>query len=180
MSQPNNESPRAPWIVAGVLTLVVAVLVLGFVHVHSASRNHARLGAGNSYGLTTAQQAAMNAAATEAANVTTYARKTFTSDFQRALNGATGSFKADLTGEKSTTLSTMQAGAFDLRGTVAATAFSGTTDNGKAILVLVTVNGYKVADNSSQNTATVQRLILTMIQSGKSWLADDLTASGIQ
>ena len=163
-----------------MLTLVVAALVLGFVHVHTASRNHAKIAPGATYGLTADQQAAVNAAATEAANVTTYARKTFAADFQRALDGATGSFKADLLGEKSTTLRTLQSGSFDLKGTVAASAYSGTTANGAGVQVLVTVNGFKVADNSSQNSASVQRLVLTMVKSGKSWLADDLQSIGLQ
>ena len=178
MSQPSGTAPRLPWIVAASLAVVVALLVVGFIHVHTASRNHARNPGGGGYDLTADQHEAINAAAIEATNVVTFSRKTFTADFQRALDGATGSLKSDLSGEKATTLSTLTEGKFDLKGTVAATAFAGVSGN--SILVLVTVNGYKVADTASESQASVQRLELTMVKSGKSWLASNLQASGIQ
>ena len=180
MSETPVVASRTPWIVAACLAVVTALLVVGFVHVHGVSQDHARNPSGGGYDLTAAQQAAIQAAATEAANIVTFNRKTFSADFQRALNGATGSLKSDLSGEKATTLNTMTSGKFDLKGTVAATAYAGTSSDGKSLLVLVTVNGFKIADTSSQNQTSVQRLQLTMVKSGKAWLASALNAIGIQ
>ena len=180
MSEPRGAATRLPWIVAACLAVLVAVLAVGFVHVHTASRNHARNPYGDGYALTAAQQAAVTAAATEAANIVTYNRKTFDSDYQRALNGATGSLKSDMLGKKAEALNAMTSGKYDLKGTIAASAYAGTTADGKGILVLVTLNGYTVADTASQSTNNVQRLVLTMVQSGSSWLAEDLNSSGIQ
>ena len=179
MSEPRGAT-RLPWIIAACLAVLVAVLAVGFVHVHAASRNHARDPFGGGYGLTAAQQSAVTAAATEAANIVTYSRKTFDSDYQRALNGATGSLKSDMEGKKAQALSAMTSGKYDLKGTIAASAYAGTTADGKGILVLVTINGFTVADTTSQSQSSVQRLVLTMVQSGTSWLAGDLNSSGFQ
>jgi hypothetical protein len=179
MSQPNGARTRAPWIAAGGLGVLVALLVLAFVHVHSVSNDHAK-SAGSGYGLTAEQQLAVTAASTEAANVVTFSRKTFTADFARALNGATGGLKSDLAKEKALTLNTMTSGKYDLKGTVGSSAYVGTTTNGKGLLVLVTVNGFKVSDAAGASSATVQRLELTMVKSGNKWLADALSAEGIE
>ncbi|MCZ4500309.1 MAG: hypothetical protein JWQ74_2864 [Marmoricola sp.] len=179
MSQPTGERRRAPWIVAGGLGVLVALLALAFVHVHSVSREHAK-NSGSGYGLTTLQAQAVTAASTEAANVVTFNRKTFDADFARALNGATGALKTDLSGKKALTLSTMTTGKFDLKGTIGAAAYAGMTDTGKGYLVLVTVNGFKVADTASDSSSSVQRLELTMQKTNGKWLASALNALGIE
>ena len=177
MSQPSSLGARMPLVVAAACALLVAALVLAFLHVHSVSDHHTTRG---QYGLTADQQAAVRAAATEAANVTTYSRKTFDTDFARALNGATGALKTDLTGKRSLAKSTMTSGKFDLKGTVGTSAYVGPTDDDKGVLVLVTVNAFQVADAKSGSTASVQRFELTMVKSGKRWLASDLNAVGIE
>jgi hypothetical protein len=175
--QASND--RAAIITAVCLALVVAALVVVFVHVHSVSRSNKN--AGSSYDLTTAQHAALTAASTEAVNVLSFSRKTFAADFARALAGATGPLLSDLTGKKSATQSALSQGKFDLSAKVATpAAYIGLTDNGKQLLVLVTVNGYKVADDSSLNSSSVQRLELTMQLVHGRWLAAGLNAVGIQ
>lgn len=177
MSQPNKANARLPLILAGASALLVAALVLAFLHVHSVSEHHS---SGDAVGLTKDQQAAVVAAATEAANVTTYSRKTFDADFARALNGSTGALKSDLTGKRALAENTMTSGKYDLKGTIGASAYIGPSDDGKSVLVMVTVNAFKVADTSSGSSATVQRFQLTMVKSGKRWLASDLNAVGIE
>ncbi len=122
----------------------------------------------------------MTAAATEAVNVITFSRKTFDADFARALDGTTGALKSDLTGKKALTLSTMTSGKFDLKGTVGASAYVGPADPGKGVYVLVTVNGFQVADAANASTNSVQRFEMTMVKVGKSWLASNLNSVGIQ
>ena len=89
MSEQNRAQGNAPWVVAGVLVLVVAALTVLLVHTYSVRDDNNR-NAGLQNGPTADQQAAVQAAATEAANLTTFSRKNFTADFTRALNGATG------------------------------------------------------------------------------------------
>lgn len=178
MSQPNSVSTRVPLIVAAAAALIVAALVVTFVHVHTVSEHHRTAAKG--YGLTADQQSAVTAAATEAANVVTFSRKTFDQDFARALAGATGSLKTDLGGKEALTRTTLTEGKFDLKGTVGASAYVGQTDDGTGVQVLVTINGFKVADTASGSSSSVQRLELTMTKVGKAWLASALTAVGIQ
>jgi len=168
-----------PLIVAAACGLLVAALVVAFVHVHSVSKDH-RKQAKTGYGATAAQSEVVTAAATEAANIITFSRKTFEADFARALKGTTGSLKTDLEGKKGLTLTTMTDGKFDLKATVGSSAYVSKTDDGKGTLVLVTLNAFKVADATSGSSATVQRVELTMIKVGNSWLASNLSAVGIQ
>jgi hypothetical protein len=170
---------RAAIITTAGLGVLVAVLVIVFVHVHSVSRNHGN--SGSPYDLSSAQHAAVTAASVEAINVVSFSRKNFAADFARALNGATGGLKSDLTSKKALTLSTITTGKFDLSGTVATPgAYEGLTDNGNQLLVLITVTGFKVADDTSQNSSTVQRMELTMQQVHGKWLASSLNVVGIE
>ena len=178
MSSPNSVSSRLPLIVAAVSGLLVAALVVAFVHVHSVSTHHSKQSK-TGYALASDQAEVVTAAATEAANIITFSRKTFEADFARAINGTTGSLKTDLVGKKALTLTTMTDGKFDLKATVGAAAYGGLTDDGKSTLVLVTLNAFKVADSSTGSSASVQRFQITMVKVGKSWLASDLNSVGI-
>jgi hypothetical protein len=176
MSEPKRAQANAPWVVAGVLVLVVAALVVLLVHVFSVRRNNDR-DVGARFGATTAQSAAVQAGATEAANLLTFSRKAYASDFARALKGATGNLKKDLTARKATTLSAMTKGKFDLTAKVVESAFE--SQQGGKVLLLVTVNGANVNDSGQSTAATPQRLELTMERSGSSWLASNLVSVGI-
>jgi len=178
MSSPSSVSARLPLIVAAVCGLLVAALIVAFVHVHSVSSQHKQSKSG--FAVSSEQADVVTAAATEAANIITFSRKTFDADFARATNGTTGSLKTDLLGKKALTLTTMTDGKFDLKATVGASAYAGKTDDGKSTLVLVTLNAFKVADSSTGSTASVQRFQMTMVKVGKSWLASNLAAVGIQ
>jgi len=48
------------------------------------------------------------------------------------------------------------------------------------VLVLVTLNGTHVVDKVASPVATPQRLELTMVRSGSSWLASEFVAVGVQ
>jgi len=179
MSSPSSVSARLPLIVAAVCGLLVAALIVAFVHVHSVSSQHSKQSK-SGFAVSSEQADVVTAAATEAANIITFSRRTFDADFARATNGTTGSLKTDLLGKKALTLTTMTQGKFDLKATVGASAYAGKTDDGKSTLVLVTLNAFKVADSSTGSTASVQRFQMTMVKVGKSWLASNLAAVGIQ
>jgi hypothetical protein len=168
---------RSAIIVAGALGIVVAALAVLFVHVHGVSRDHANAGSG--YDLTSAQQAAVTAASTEAINVLSYNRKTFAADFARALNGATGQLASDLKTKETTTKTALVDGKFDLSAKAARPgAYAGV--DGKDLLVLVTVNGFKTADDASASSSNVQRLQMTMQLVKGKWLAASLNSVGVE
>jgi hypothetical protein len=168
---------RRVWVVAGALLLVLAALAVLLVRTY-AVRADDRQDAGGRYAPTAEQQAAVQAGATEAANLTTYARNRFAADFARALAGTTGSLRKDLAGKKAMTLSAMTQGKFDLKSSVVQSAFE-SADGGK-VLVLVTLNGRHVFDDAKQVSASVpQRLELTMTRSAGAWRAENLTSVGI-
>lgn len=177
MSEPKRAPGTAPWVLAGVLVLAVAALALLVAHTVAVRHDNART-AGAEYGPTADQSAAVQAGATEAANLTTFTRKNFAGDFARALKGATGNLRKDLLGQQQNTLSAMTSGKFDLRSTVVESAFVG--EDGGNVLVLVTLNGRHVFDSGQVDTATPQRLQLTMVRSGGAWLAGNLISAGIQ
>ncbi|HEY7009941.1 MAG TPA: hypothetical protein VH395_13415 [Jatrophihabitantaceae bacterium] len=170
-------SETKPWIVTGAVALVVAALAVLLAHT-AAVRADNRHDAGRRYAPTAAQQAAVQAGATEAANLTSYRRTHFAADFARALAGTTGNLRKDLAAKKTMTLAAMTDGKFDLRSSVVQSAFE-SADHGK-VLVLVTLNGRHVFDDNKQVSASVpQRLELTMIRAAGAWRAANLTSVGI-
>jgi hypothetical protein len=176
MSEPKRAQGRTPWVVAGVLVLLVALLTLLLVHTISVGRDNDR-NAGSRFAPTSDQQQAVQAGATEAANLLTFSRKKFQADFARALNGATGNLKKDLAARKATTLSAMTKGKFDLTAKVVESAFEN-EQSGK-VQLLVTINGANVNDSGQTSAAAPQRLELTMVHSGGKWLASNLSSVGI-
>lgn len=161
---------RNPWPLAAAATAAVAALaVLFFGFVLPAHRD----AHDNAQAFTKPERAAMDAASVQAVNLLSYRRAHFEQDFARALAGATGELKTDLQKEKATTLKTMQDGKIDLAAQVNAVGLESTTDKGTLVLVVVT--GSTVNDAGQSSPAKVERVQMTMVDSGGKWLA-----SGIQ
>lgn len=172
-----SDSGTAPWIVAGVLAVLAAVLIVLIVRANADSRHDTR-DAGSLISPTADQLRAVQSAAIEAANLTTLSRAHFEADFARALAGTTGDLRHDLTGKKTAYLSAMRAGKFDLKSSVVVSAFESQT--GAKVLALVTLNGTHVVDKVASPVTTPQRLELTMVKSGGKWLASEFTQVGVQ
>ncbi len=170
----------APWVVAGVLVVLIAAVAVVLPHVHAVSKRASDAAAANEARVTLPvdYQKAVLAGATEAANLLTYSRKSFEADYARALGGATGSLKADIAARKASTLETMTKNKIDLSANVEHSAFESATGN--SVSVLVTVNGFSKNDAGVSSVATPQRVELTMIKSSGTWLASELTSIGIQ
>lgn len=166
-----------PWLTAGVLAVVVVLIAVTLPYVRGVSAR--AQDAAQTVALPTDYQAAMQAAATEAANILTYSRKNFDADWNRALAGATGKLRTDQEAKRANTLDTMTKNKIDLKAKVQQFAFESADESGH-VLVLVTVNGYTVSDAGTPSAETPQRLELTMVKSGGKWLASDLTMIGIQ
>src|SRR4051794_37720044 len=177
MSQQTRARGNAPWVAAAVLTVVVALLALALVRVRAVADDNDR-NAGTAAGPTSDQLEAVQAGATEAANLTTLTRKNYSGDFARALAGASGNLRKDLLAHKKSYLSAMTSGKFDLKATVVESAFE--ADSAGKVTMLVTLNGTHVVDGQPNSVASVQRLELTMVSAGGKWLATDFTSVGVQ
>lgn len=168
---------NTPWTVAAVLGVVAIALAAVIVFVIAPERSDRRRTA-EAVGLTAMQQQAMDAAAKQVINLTTYSRKTFDADYARTVAGATGALATDLTGDKKATLlSQMTKGKFDLAGTVTNVAFE-EAGAGKW-LVLVSSEDYKVPDKGARQLTTRARFEVTMVHTGGKWLASDLQTVGL-
>jgi hypothetical protein len=182
MSEPRRAS-LAPWITAGVAGVVLIALLLVYLlwlrpDEKDADSAHAKAlqTAGQ---LTPTESAAMNAAAGEVVNILTLTRQDFEADYQRALDGATGSLHSDLEDLRDTTLKTMQDGKFDLFGRVTHKALSDSIQSGgkTGYVVLVSINGYR--STNPDVPFRQQNLAVTIIRSGDRWLAADVSNIGV-
>lgn len=175
MTDSARSNGSAPWIVAGALGVVAIVLAAVVVFVIHPERNDKR-NLSKKTGLTSTEQQAVDAASQQALNLTTYSRAKFDSDYQRTVAGSTGSLNKDLsdTTKKTQLLAQMQAGKFDLQGSVSKAAFE-TETNGQ-YSVLVYVQGYQLLANGKKSTPIPNRFLLTMVHVKGKWLASDLLA----
>lgn len=177
------DNPRRlnpPLIAAGVAAVIAAALaVVFFVVVLPDYNDRTSANSNAAHGqFTAAERTVVNAATIEAENIQTYARATFDHDWNRALAGATGGLKSDLTSRKATTLDALTKGKIDLTATVTNAALLGPTDDGKGLIVLVTMNGYQV-QGKTKGVPIPQRLALTMVKVGGKWLASDVSQRGL-
>lgn len=181
MTQPRRTS-LAPWITASVAGVVLIALLLVYLlwlrtDERNATRTHQQA-VQAAYQLSPAETAAMNAAGTEMVNLVTFSRAHFDSDFQRALDGATGALRSDVEGKRDDTLKAITQGKFDLYGRLTHKALSDSVDsNGQhGYVVLVTINGYR---STAPETPIQQNLAVTVVDVKGKWLASDVTNIGI-
>jgi hypothetical protein len=181
MAEPRRTSV-APWITAAVAGVVLIALVLVFFlwlrpDEDKAHRDHAN--AVNQAGQFSLQESeAMNAAGTEMVNLLTFSRAHFEDDFQRALDGATGSLRADVEGKKADTLKAITDGKFDLSARLTHKALSDAFDSKgqHGYVILVTVNGYR---STAPQSPIQQNLAVTEVLVNGKWLASDVSNIGI-
>lgn len=172
MTSSRPSSSRAPWIVAAVLGVVaIALGVVLLTGVFATHRNSAVNPA-----FTSSEQTAVDAAKQFVINQFTYTRANFDKDFARALNGATGSVKSDLSKNEAQLKSLMTTGGFDLSGQVTDAALSDSVKNN--VDVLVSAVGYHVT-SAGQTPATTARFKVTMTKTGGKWYASNLTTIGL-
>jgi hypothetical protein len=182
MAEPRRTS-QAPWITAAVAGVVlIALMLVYFVALRpderKADREHAQA-LQNSGQLTAEELTAMNAAGTEMVNLVTFSRAHFDSDFQRALDGATGALRSDVQKQRDNTLNAMTQGKFDLYGRLTHKALSDTVDaNGThGYVVLVTLNGYRT---TAPDQPIQQDMAVTVINVKGKWLASQVQNIGVE
>jgi hypothetical protein len=179
----NQRASRAPWITAAVAGAVLVGLLVTYLAVlrgdvrdadrERAANRNAILG-----DLSAQESAAVNAAATEMLNLVSFRRAHFAQDFQRALDGVTGSLRSDVQKNKKDTLDAMTKGKFDLTGKVTHKALESrvTSSKGSGYTVLVTVEGYR---STSPDIPVQQNLSVTVIRQRDRWVASDVQNVGI-
>lgn len=171
------ERSRTPAVVTAllvVLALGAAAAALFVVRPQWHDRHRTTV-----VGLSSTEQAAVDAASKQVINLLSYSRKNFQADYARAQAGSTGALAKDLTDatKKSTLLQQMTSGKFDLQGDVTSVAFE--QSNGTNYLVLVAAQGYKVPDSGSRTLASTARFEVTMTLTKGKWLASNLVSVGL-
>jgi hypothetical protein len=174
-NDPARSNGSTPWIVAGALgavAIALAAVVLFVIHPERSDKH--RLS--QKTGLTSTEQQAVDAATQQALNLTTYARATFDADYKRTVDGATGKLSQDLndTSKKSKLLEQMNAGKFDLQGSVSKAAFETEADGKYSVLVYV--QGFQLLAGGKKSAPIANRFLLTMVRDKGKWLASDLLA----
>jgi hypothetical protein len=170
-----RSNGSAPWIVAGALgavAIALAAVVIFVIHPDRSDKH--RLS--QKTGLTSTQQQAVDAATQQAINLTTYARATFEADYKRTVDGATGNLAKDLNDatKKTKLLEQMNAGKFDLQGTVSKAAYETEADGKYSVLVYV--QGFQLLADGKKSAPIANRFLLTMQRVKGKWLASDLLA----
>ena len=105
-------------------------------------------------------------------------RANFEADCQRALDVVTGAVRSDVAKKKQLTLDAMTKGKFDLDGRVTHKALEGPAGSGKkrGYTVLVTIEGYR---STAPDVPLQQNFEVTVVRSGKRWLASAVSNIGI-
>lgn len=162
----------APWIVAAVAAAALVALVVTYFVALRPDQNEV---VGD---FSASERAAMRAAGIEAANVLSYRRASFQSDFQRALSGATDPLASDIRQDKTKTLNTMTSGKFDMNATVTHVALEGPVSSGnrRGYVVLVTVSGYR---STAPGVPIPSQLALTVEDVAGKWLVSDIKSIGV-
>jgi hypothetical protein len=178
-----RRAGSAPWVTAAVAGFVLVALVVTyfvFLRPDKADADDKRDAARQTVvgDLTAQESLAVSAAATEMLNLVSFRRADFAADFQRAINGVTGSLRSDVQKNKADTLSAMTKGKFDLTGKVTHKALEGPVTSGKTkgYVVLVTINGFR---STAKTSPIQQNLEVTVIRSGGRWLASDVRNIGV-
>ncbi|MDP9091681.1 MAG: hypothetical protein M3N95_01745 [Actinomycetota bacterium] len=178
MTETKPSSGRVPWVLAAALAAVAVALAVVLATLALPAR-HRHQRAVAQLGLTSLEQQAVDAASKQAVNLLSYRRATFDADYARTVAGTTGALKTDLLSgtKKSTLLSEMTSGKFDLQGQVTASAFEQAA--GAKYAVLVSASGYQVPDSGSRTLNSSNRFEITMTRVGTAWLASDLQSVGL-
>lgn len=162
----------APWVTAAIAgAVLVALLVVYFVVFLPYRRDHT-VG-----GLTRDEQTALQVASTELDNIGALGGKTFDQDYDRAIAGATGPFKADLVRSRASAKKVL--GTSGVRAEVTTRALIGPVRSGGH-------SGYQLLVNLSGPTSSIasvllspQQLVVTVLRVGGKWLVDDVATAGI-
>ncbi|MDQ1722070.1 MAG: hypothetical protein QOI26_1804 [Pseudonocardiales bacterium] len=171
MTQPWRAGlPRAVlWLIVLVTALLVAAAVLAGLRL-----THRGSGAA---GLSSAEQAAVNAARQETINLQTYRRKSFDSDFAAALSGLTPAKATQWQANKATLKTKLNQLKQDAGATVSGAGL--VSFDGKSAVVVVASDTLRVDATGKSSTAAQNRSQVSMKLIGGKWLMDDLQSVSV-
>jgi Mce-associated membrane protein len=162
---------RAAWLTAGVLGVFVVLLGAGLGVLLVVRGHH------SNPGLTTREQAAVDAASREMINLQSFRLAQFESDFARAQDGVTGDLAKAFASKKASLLNGLKNSKQDTSAAVTQAAFE--RIDGNAAQVLMTMNNYRIDAKGKKTLFTAGRFEVTVNNVGGRWLTSNLTAVGL-
>ncbi|MEO9137772.1 MAG: hypothetical protein ABI345_01770 [Jatrophihabitans sp.] len=171
---PDTRRYVAPMIATAIAAAVMLAAIIVYFVVGGGQSDKAK----GVQAFSSQELAAVSAAQTEVANLTTFSRAKFESDFKRALDGATARMQVDIKSNRAPTLDAMTKGKFDLTSKVTHAALVGPVSKDKVTgyVVLVSLNGYR---STQLNAPTQQNLQVTVIKNKNDWLVDSVDMIGV-
>ena len=165
----DEASRTVPRPVVWLLAVLVVLLLALTVSLASLRLGHRHSGAA---GLSSAEQAAVNAAKQETINIQTYRLKSFDADFSAALAGLTSAKATQWQANKSTLKSNLTSQKIDSGATVSGAGL--VSFDGKSAVVVVSSDTQRIDAAGKSTTAAQNRFQVTMRLVGGKWLMDDL------
>jgi hypothetical protein len=163
--------PRAVllWLSLAVAALLVAAAVLAGLRL-TRSDSGAR-------GLSSAEQAAVDAAKQQTMNLQTYRRKSFDADFAAALAGLTPAKATQWQANKATLKTRLTQLKQDAGATVSGAGL--VSFDGKSAVVMVASDTLRIDASGKSTTAAQNRSQVSMKLIGGKWLMDDLQSVSV-
>jgi Mce-associated membrane protein len=172
VSEPSSQRSTALLIATAVLlvALVVTAVLLGL-------RDHHRREASSAPAGTSAEQAVLSAARSEAVALTTLSYKTASADLDRILAGATGQLRTQFEKEKAQLPATLAQTRSVSRGSVLSSGLISLA--GARAQALAAVDA-RVSGTDTGTTGVIKhyRMVITLQQVGGKWLASDVAFAG--
>jgi Mce-associated membrane protein len=173
MSAPSNRKSTAQLIVTAVIlaALVITAVLLGL-------RDHRRREASSAPAGTSAEQAVLSAARSEAVALTTLSYNTAAADLNRILAGATGQLRTQFEKEKAQLPATLAQTKSVSRGSVLSSGLISL--DGARAQALAAVDA-RVSGTDTGRTGVIKhyRMVITLQQVGSKWLASDVAFAGV-
>jgi hypothetical protein len=163
--------PRA--LLLGLSAAVAGLLVVGVV-LAGLRLSHRHNGAST---LSSAEQAAVNAAKQETINLQTYRRKNFDADFAAALSGLTPAKATQWQANKATLKTRLTQLKQDAGATVSGAGL--VSFDGKSAVVVVASDTLRIDSAGKSTTAAQNRSQVSMKLIGGKWLMDDLQSVSV-
>jgi hypothetical protein len=168
---PRAGLPRAvlAWLGVAVAALLVVAVVLGVLRLTRRTDGAAAL--------SSAEQAAVNAARQETINLQTYRRANFEADFAAALAGLTPTKATQWQANKATLKTKLTQLKQDAGATVSGAGL--VSFDGKSAVVVVASDTLRVDAAGKSTTAAQNRSLVSMKLIGGKWLMDDLQSVSV-
>jgi Mce-associated membrane protein len=171
-SAPNGRRPTALLIATAVvlLALVIAAVLLGL-------RDHRRREATSSPAGTSAEQAVLSAARSEAVALTTLRYTSAAADLDRILAGATGPLRTQFEKEKAQLPATLARTKSVSHGNVLSSGLI-SLDGARAQALAAVDARVSGTDTGRAGVIKHYRMVITLQQVGSKWLASDVAFAG--